>query len=95
MHNGIMNKYEVLDNIIESVETVRVSGMKDVIALANVFQMLHALKQGMKGEDESKTKIIENLKEQLKRANTIEPDEGGDKIGGQEVHFDFGGEQND
>ena len=94
MHSGIMDKYEVLDNILESLEPVRVSGMKDTIAMANAFQMLHALKQGMKNEDETKTKVIENLKEQLKRANSIDPDEGGDKIGGQEVHFDFGGGQN-
>ena len=92
MSDGIMNKYEVVDRIIVTLNRVSVTGAKNVLALGNVFQMLSVLKDGMKEEEDSKNRIIESLKTQLKHAT--EPDKDGEVIGGEHYDFNFGGAEN-
>ena len=69
-----MNKHEMLENILKLLDNMTVTGSKNVIILCEAFQILFALQKGLKEEDNAKNKIIEELKEQLKRANEIEKD---------------------
>lgn len=94
--DGLYNKHEVLHGIITMLDGLTVTGQRNITLLGSVFQMLTALQKGLKEEDEAKNKIIETLKEQLKRATTPEPDEpGGDVVGGEQYNFNFGGAAND
>lgn len=69
-----MNKHEMIENVLKLLDGMTVTGSKNVILLSEAFQILFALQKGLKDEDNAKTKIIEELKEQLKRANEIEKD---------------------
>lgn len=62
-----MNKHEMLENVLKLLDGMTVTGSKNVILLCEAFQILFALQKGLKGEDNAKNKIIEELKEQLKR----------------------------
>ena len=64
-----MNKHEMLENILKLLDNMTVTGSQNVILLCEAFQILFALQKGLKEEDNAKNKIIEELKEQLKRAN--------------------------
>ena len=64
-----MNKHEMIENVLKLLDGMTVTGSKNVILLCEAFQILFALQKGLKDEDTAKTKIIEELKEQLKRAN--------------------------
>ena len=91
MKDGIMNKFDLLDGVCVLLENVTVSGQANVTRLSNAFQMLAALKQGLHDEDQAKNKIIETLKEQLKRATEPDVEPGGDVVGGEHYEFNFGG----
>lgn len=70
-----MNKHEMVENVLKLLDGMTVTGSKNVILLCEAFQILFALQKGLKDEDGAKNKIIEELKEQLKRANeNIEKD---------------------
>ena len=62
-----MNKHEMLENVLKLLDGMTVTGSKNVILLCEAFQILFALQKGLKDEDNAKNKIIEELKEQLKR----------------------------
>ena len=89
MHDGILNKHEMLEKAVELLETMNVSGHENISKLSAAFQILFVLQKGLKEEDEAKNTIIESLKEQLKRANEAHPDPGGDIIGGEQYNFNF------
>lgn len=90
MKDGIMDKQGFIDKIVATLNCVSVSGVRDVVALANVFQMLSTLKSGLRDEDSAKDQTIELLKEQLKRATESTPEDGGDVVGGEHYSFDYG-----
>lgn len=92
MRDGTLNKHEMLESVKVLLSTVTVKGEESVNALSQAFQMIYALQRGLKDEDNAKNKIIETLKEQLKRA-TGQAD-GGDVTGGEQYNFDFGGADN-
>lgn len=91
MHDGIYDKFEMVDNVVACLEGVTVSGAKSVNLLSQAFQMLYCIKDGMKKEDEAKRRTIELLKEQLKRATEPQVEDGGDVVGGQHYDLKFGG----
>lgn len=93
MKDGLFDKYDMLEGVLKLLEQVSVSGQKNVTALSSAFQIIIALQKGLKAEDASKDKIIETLKEQLKRAT--EPPEDGETIGGEHYDLKFGGVEND
>lgn len=72
-----MNKHEMVENILKLLDNMTVTGSKNVIILCEAFQILFALQKGLKEEDNAKNKIIEELKEQLKRANEERDGEDG------------------
>ena len=71
-----MNKHEMLENILKLLDGMTVTGSKNVILLSEAFQILFALQKGLKDEDNAKNKIIEELKEQLKRQEKDGADNG-------------------
>lgn len=87
MSDGILNKHDMVENVLSLLDGMTVTGQKNVVLLSTAFQMLTALQKGLKDEDNAKNKIIESLKEQLKRIN--EPEPGGDVVGGEYYEFDF------
>lgn len=93
--DGLYNKYEMLHGVVNLLDELSISGQKNITIVSNVFQILTALQKGLKDEDEAKNKKIEILKEQLKRATTPEPEEGGDVVGGEHYDFKFGGAEHD
>lgn len=72
-----MNKHEMVENVLKLLDSMTVTGSKNVILLCEAFQILFALQKGLKEEDGAKNKIIEELKEQLKRANEEKDGEDG------------------
>lgn len=90
--DGIFDKYQMIDRIVMNLSAISVSGMENVLRLANVFQMISTVKKGLKDEDNARNQVIESLKEQLKRATTPEPEDGGDVVGGEHYEFHFGGD---
>lgn len=92
MRDGILNKHEMLESMKVLLSTVTVKGEESVNALSQAFQMIYALQKGLKDEDQAKNRIIETLKEQLKRAT--EPADGENVTGGEQYNFDFGGADN-
>ena len=72
-----MNKHEMVENVLKLLDSMTVTGSKNVILLCEAFQILFALQKGLKEEDSAKNKIIEELKEQLKRANEEKDGEDG------------------
>lgn len=93
--DGIYNKFEMLQGVINLLDGLNISGQKNIVILSSVYQMLTALQKGLKDEDETKNKKIEILKEQLKRATTPDVEEGGDVVGGEQYNFKFGGAEHD
>lgn len=71
-----MNKYEMIDNALKRLDSLTITGSKNVVLLSEVFQILIALQKDMKDEDNAKNKIIEELKEQLKRQEKDGEDDG-------------------
>ncbi len=95
MRDGTYNKFEILDGAIECLDGIKISGATNVNLLSQVFQMLYALKTGLKNEDNAKAKTIETLKEQLKRATEPHPEgPDGDVVGGQHFDLNYGGADN-
>ena len=91
MSDGILNKHEMVEGILQLLDSITVSGQKNVNALSQAFQMLYALRKGLKDEDEAKNQTIEMLKEQLKRATEPKPEDGEDVVGGEHYELKFGG----
>lgn len=90
--DGFYNKQEMLDNVIKTLGSISVCGEVNVNLLSSAFQMLYALKNGLKQEDDVNTGKIEALKEQLKRATEPKQEDlDGDVIGGQHYDLNFGG----
>ena len=90
--DGIYNKYEMVDNIIKTLDGISVRGEVNVNLLSSAFQMLYAMKDGLKREEDATNSKIELLKEQLKRANEPKKDDpDGDVIGGEHYEIKFGG----
>lgn len=90
-NEGIYNKHEIVEFIIKSLDGIKVSGAHDVNLLSQAYQMLFALQQGLKDEDNAKDKTIEMLKEQLRRATEPQVDDGGEVLGGEHYELKFGG----
>lgn len=65
--SDMIDKFGMIDHVIRSLNEITVSGSKNVVLMAEAFQMLFALQKGLKEEDGAKNKTIETLKEQLKR----------------------------
>lgn len=85
----------MIDNIIASLNHVTVSNSENVVLMSNAFQMLFALKKGLDQEDKAKNAKIETLKEQLKAATKLTPDnDDAEIIGGQHYEYHFGGVDN-
>lgn len=74
----VIDKYGMIDHVIRSLNEIPVSGSKNVVLMAEAFQMLFALQKGLKDEDNAKNKTIETLKEQLTRAIENSEKEGAD-----------------
>ena len=91
----MMDKFEVLKEIIEDLSRLSVSGVANVLYLGKVFQMLSTLQKGLKDEDNARNQVIESLKEQLKRATEPQPEDGGDVVGGEHYDFHFRGGASD
>lgn len=91
MSDGTYNKYEMLDLVVECLNGIPVSGSKNVALLNQAFQMLFALKDGLKAEDSAKAGKIDLLKEQLKRATEPKTEPGGDVVGGEHYEINFSG----
>lgn len=49
---GLFDKYGMIQNAIDQLNTLQVSGYQNMATLINVAQQLTALKQGMKDEEE-------------------------------------------
>jgi hypothetical protein len=94
MCDGTLNKHEMLESVKVLLSSVTVKGEESVNALSQAFQMIYALQRGLKDEDNAKNKIIETLKEQLRRATEHIPEDGEVKTGGEQYNFDFGGADN-
>ena len=71
-----MNKHEMIENVLKLLDGMTVNGSKNVILLSEAFQILFALQKGLKDEDGAKNRIIEELKEQLKRQEKDGADNG-------------------
>lgn len=96
MKDGIFDKYDMIEAVQKLLDSISVTGQKSVVALSSAFQIVSALQKGLKAEEESKNKIIETLKEQLKQATEPHPPEdGGDVIGGEHYDLKFGGVDSD
>lgn len=93
MSDGIYNKFQMIDLVVECLNGIPVSGSKSVSLLNQAFQMLFALKKGLTDEDNAKAKKIDLLKEQLKRATEPKTEPGGDVVGGEHYDINFGGER--
>lgn len=92
MSDGTYNKFEMIDNIVSCLGAIPVSGSEKVVLMSQAYQMLFALKKGLEQEDKAKNMKIETLKEQLKRATELIPDdEEGTVIGGEHYEFHYGG----
>lgn len=50
--DGIFDKYGMIQNIIDQLNTVTVSGYQNMLTIVNVGQQLTALKKGLKEEEE-------------------------------------------
>ena len=88
----MIDKFELISKVIGLLDNIHVSGVKDVLSLAEVFQMLNTLQKGLKDEDNARNQVIESLKKQLKRATEPQPEDGGDIVGGEHYKFHFGGD---
>ena len=65
--NDVIDKFGMIDYVVRALNGITVSGSENVVLMAEAFQMLFAMKKGLKEEDNAKNKTIETLKEQLKR----------------------------
>ena len=91
MSEGLFNKHDIVQGVLDLLGNMTVKGLDNITIIASVIQMLKALQKGLKDEDQAKNKIIETLKEQLKRATEPETEPGGDVVGGEHYDFHFGG----
>ena len=94
MSNGLFDKHDMVKKIIALLDSVTVTGAKNVLVLGEVFKMLSSLQKGLKADEDAKNKVIEMLKDQLKRATEIIPEEGGFVVGGEHYDLKFGGADN-
>lgn len=74
-----MNKHEMLSSVLKLLDGITVSGSKNVVLLSEAFQILFALQKGLKDEDDSKNRIIEELKEQIKRIEKDGAEDGAER----------------
>ena len=95
MSDGLFTNAEMVDEIIKRLNEVSVSGIRNVVSLANAFSMLNGLKNGIAEESKANSKKIELLKEQINRLTKPHIDEeGGDIIGGEHYDLKFGSDDN-
>lgn len=71
-----MNKHEMLSSVLKLLDGITVSGSKNVVLLSEAFQILFSMQKGLKDEDDSKNRTIEELKEQIKRIEKDGVDDG-------------------
>lgn len=89
--DGLYNKHEMVDNVIKALGGVSVCGEVNVNLLSSAFQMLYALREGLKNEDKTTNEKIELLKSQLKAATEPKKEDSGDVLGGEHYDLKFGG----
>lgn len=94
MRDGIFDKHDIVEGVIGLLDGITVSGAENVNRLSQTFQMLYALRKGLKDEDGAKDKIIELLKVQLKRATEPHPQDEEEVVGGEHYDLKFGGVDN-
>jgi hypothetical protein len=58
-------------------------------AFVDILSKLSSLREGLKKADEANAKRVEELKAQLERALTVEPEPGGKTIGGETTHYNY------
>lgn len=58
-------------------------------AFAENISKLASLRDGVRKEKAANNETIEDLKAQLKRALTVEPEPGGKTIGGETTHYNY------
>jgi hypothetical protein len=85
---------ELLDSVItEMYEMFKalISGnyVRFCAAFADIISKLGSLREGLKKQTDADNACIEDLKNQLKRATTIEPEPGGETVGGETVKYNY------
>lgn len=89
----MIDKFEMIDQVLVLLDGLSVSGAKNVIVLSNVFQMLNTLKKGLRDETDANQKVIEMLKRQLEEGTGLEvPGDDTEVVGGQHFELDFKGD---
>lgn len=62
--DGLLNKYGMIQSVLDQLNTLQVSGYQNMAVLINVAQQLMALKKGMKEEEERREKErLESMEE--------------------------------
>ncbi len=62
--DGLLDKYGMIQSVLDQLNTLQVSGYQNMAVLINVAQQLMALKKGMKEEEERREKErLESMEE--------------------------------
>lgn len=92
-----MNKFELLDQIILYMDRLAdAKGVERCALLANVVQMLGALKDNLTESDKAAEDREALLLDQLQALTTPaeEVQDGEERLGGNTIMFGFGGDEN-
>lgn len=85
----MLDKFQMMESILQLLDTISVKGAKDVLTMGEVFKMLSALQNGIKNEDETKKKQIDGLTETIRKLQQPQIDDGGDVVGGEHYDINF------
>ena len=90
----MLTNSELLDSIISEMYEMFMALLTGNYALfcaafAEIMSKLCSLREGLRKDGETTDKCINDLKAQLKKATTLEPEPGGRVIGGETTTFNF------
>lgn len=91
----MFDKYQMMEGIINLLNTISVTGAQNVLTLGEVFKMLSALRKGLKEEEQAKKKQIDNLTETIKKLQQPQIEENGDVVGGEHYDIKFSEDDNE
>lgn len=90
----MLTNSELLDSVISEMYEMFKALLSGNYALfcaafAEIMSKLCSLRDGLRKDAEATDKCINDLKAQLKKATTLEPEPGGKVIGGETTTFNF------
>lgn len=90
----MFDKFQMMEGILQLLDSVSVKGAKDVLTMGEVFKMISALQKGLKNDDEAKKKQIDGLTETIRKLQQPQVEEGGDVVGGEHYDIKFNDTEN-